>query len=448
MHREHRSEDLLAHQLEVGRVRLHERGPDEVALRLVALAAHEDLGVRRLSRVIDVAADIVERLLVDNGAHEIGEVADVAHLDPGDLVHQPSLDPFPHPVGDVDPGGGAALLSLVLVAAAHHRRDERILVGARVRHDEVLPAGLAHDPRIRVVTGDVLADGAPKPVEDGGGPGIVDARELRAFQNGLRDRTGVAGNEVDHARGETRRLEHPHQVVAAEHRGSRRLPERDVSHQRGRAREVAGDGGEVERRDRVDEPLERPVLDAIPHSGSGDRLVLVQALGEVHVEPEEIDQLGRGIDFGLVRGLALAQHRGGVDRVAPRRGEQVRRLQDHTGPVFPRPGGPIPISLPRGLDGALGLFLPGHVPGCQHVPMLVRHHRLVRAAGPHLFTPDDQGELDLLALHLGQLRLERLALRGPRSVRPHRLVDRDRDLNISTHSTMLLPPILGSGCLR
>ena len=55
-----------------------------------------------------------------------------------------------------------------------------------------------------------------------------------------------------------------------------------VAHQRRRGRQVAGDGGEVERRDRVDEALERPVVGAVPDARAvGDRLVGEDLPGEV-----------------------------------------------------------------------------------------------------------------------------------------------------------------------
>jgi hypothetical protein len=47
--------------------------------------------------------------------------------------------------------------------------------------------------------------------------------------------------------------------------GSAPASRHHVAHQRRRGRQVARDRGEVERRDRVDEALERPVVAAVPH---------------------------------------------------------------------------------------------------------------------------------------------------------------------------------------
>ena len=69
----------------------------------------------------------------------------------------------------------------------------------------------------------------------------------------------------------------PHDVVGAQHRARRRLPDDGVAHQRRRGRQVAGNRREVERRDRVDEALERPVLELVPHRVRADRLLRVAA---------------------------------------------------------------------------------------------------------------------------------------------------------------------------
>jgi hypothetical protein len=47
-----------------------------------------------------------------------------------------------------------------------------------VRDDEILPAGLADDPRIVAVAADVLADRLPHRVEHARAAGEVDARQV------------------------------------------------------------------------------------------------------------------------------------------------------------------------------------------------------------------------------------------------------------------------------
>src|SRR3712207_9139169 len=73
--------------------------------------------------------------------------------------------------------------------------------------------------------------------------------------------------------------------------------------------QVAGDRGEVERRDRVDEALERTVVDPVPDAGRAHRLLGHDLAGEVHVVAPEVDQLAGAVDLRLVGGLRLTQHR-------------------------------------------------------------------------------------------------------------------------------------------
>ena len=109
-------------------------------------------------------------------------------------------------------------------------------------------------------------------------------------------------------------LEEVHRQRRGELLGRRRLPHDGVAHQRRRGRQVAGDRGEVERRDRVDEALERAVVGAVPHARAvGDRLLGVDLLGVVDVEAPEVDQLAGRVDLGLERRLRLAEHRRGVE---------------------------------------------------------------------------------------------------------------------------------------
>ena len=94
----------------------------------------------------------------------------------------------PEARGHEDARRGGALLALVLEGAAEDRGRERLGVGARVRDDEVLAAGLADEPRVVAVARDVLADRLPHPLEDGGRAGEVDAREVLARERGIADR--------------------------------------------------------------------------------------------------------------------------------------------------------------------------------------------------------------------------------------------------------------------
>ena len=421
MGRQHRPEDLLAHQLVAGVVGLHQRRLHEVAHAAVGAAALDDLRVPL--RVRDVVADLRERLPVDHRAHEVAEVARVAHRDVLHHRHGAVAHLGPQALRHVDAAGRRALLALVFVGAAHHRHRHFLRVGRGVHHDEVLAAGLAHESRIRLVLADVHAHVFPHVLEHVGAAGEVDAAEIRRVHRHRAHRHRITGHEVDDARRQACRLEQLHRVVGAQHRRLRRLPHHRVAHHGRRRREVAADGREVERRHRVDETLERTVVALVPHRRRRQRLLGHQLGGERRVEAPEVHQLAGGVDLGLVHRLALVQHGGGVQRVAPRGGQQVRRLQEHGDAVFPRPARPFLLRLRGRRDRRLHVFRPRVVPARQHVAVLVRHHRRAQIAGADLLAADDERDVDDLARHRGEPFLQRRLLGRPRAVRLDGLVD-------------------------
>ena len=178
-----------------------------------------------------------------------------------------------------------------------------------------------------------------------------------ARERGVADRRAGPVDEVDHARRQAGLLEEVHEEVRGVAPRCGRLPDDRVAHQRGARREVAADRGEVERRDREDEALERPVLHPVPDARRGDRLLLVDARHELDVEAQEVDQLAGGVDLGLVRGLRLAEHRRGVERRAPRAGEQLGGAQEDRGALLPGQARPVLPRLAGGADRALDLGL-------------------------------------------------------------------------------------------
>ncbi len=185
----------------------------------------------------------------------------------------------------------------------------------------------------------------------------------------------------------------------------------DATHERGRRGQIAGDGREVERRDRVDEALERPVLRLVPDAGAVDRLFRVDLGGVRDVEAPEINELARRVDLGLERGLRLPEHRGGVDCRAPFGREQLSRLEEHRSPVLPGPRRPFTLSASGRLNRLPDVPRVRHVVLGQHMAMAERHHRLLRAARPDLAPADDDGDLEVLLGHRRQPSLQRIALR-------------------------------------
>jgi hypothetical protein len=204
---------------------------------------------------------------------------------------------------------GRALLALVLEGAADHRGAQHLQVGGGVGDDEVLAAGLPDDPRVGAVVGDVGADGAPQVLEDRRRAGEVDAGQVAVGEHHVGDRDAVAGQHVDDAVGQAGGLQQAHQVVGGELLGGRGLPDHRVAHQGRRGGQVAGDGGEVERGDGVDDALQRAVVHPVPDAGRGHRLLRVDLPGEVHVVAPEVGQLAGAVDLGLLGGLGLPEHR-------------------------------------------------------------------------------------------------------------------------------------------
>ena len=288
--------------------------------------------------LIDEPLDLVECAPVDDRAHEVAEVLDVAHLDLVDHRDDPVAHLRPERSRHIHPADGRAFLTLELIAAPHDRDRQGGRIGRRVSDHEVLAAGLADDARVGTVRGHRGADRLPHGVEDAGAAGEVDPGEIPMGEQLVRDHRRVAGDEIDDTGRQAGLSQQRHHVVRREHRARRRLPDDGVAHQRRCGGQVGGDRGEVERRDGVDEPFERAVLELVPHRVIAGRLLVEQLLAVVRVEPPEIDDLAGRIDLRLEHRLRLAQHRRGVDGVAPGRGQQLRGLEEDRGAVVERPG--------------------------------------------------------------------------------------------------------------
>src|SRR5215204_2403363 len=424
--RHDRSEQLLLQQPELRIPRLDHRRVDEESAGVVVAAANHDVALRIALRLLDRVALRGERVAVDHGAHEVPEVGDIADLDRRHLLLEPLPQLRPQVRRRVHPRGGGALLPLVLERAADDRGRQRVDVRGRMRDDEVLAARLADDARVVAVAIHVLADRAPHAVEHGRRACEVDAREVLAPEDGVADRRAGAVDEVDHAVRQPRLLEEAHQVVGRQHRRRRRLPHDRVPHQRRRAGQVPGDRREVERADREDEALERPVLHPVPHPRRRSRLLAVDPRHELDVEAEEVDQLARGVDLGLVRRLRLAEHRSGVERVAPRAGEQLGGAEEDSGTLLPRPARPVLPRLRGGVDRRLHVLSAALVDVGKDVLLVVGHHGRARVAGGDVLAADHERDLDALVAHLLEPQPEPRALGAARREVVHGLVEGGR----------------------
>jgi hypothetical protein len=120
-------------------------------------------------------------------------------------------------------------------------------------------------PRAAVVAAQVVADLLPQGLEGSGGAGEVDAGQPWVIQSHVGDQRTVAEHQVDHSGRQPGRFEQLHRHVRG--RGLRRrcFPQHRVAHQGRRGRQVAGNRGEIERGNRVDEALERTEVDPVLH---------------------------------------------------------------------------------------------------------------------------------------------------------------------------------------
>ncbi len=273
-----------------------------------------------------------------------------------------------------------------------------------------------------------------RPWKTARGSGEVDACQVRVGHRDVGHRLAVAGHHVDDARRETRLLEQQHEQVRGVLLRRRGLPHDGVAHQRRSGRQVAGDGGEVEGRDRVDEALERAMVGAVPHPRRRDRLLGEDAAREVHVEAPEVDQLTGRVDLRLDRGLGLAEHRRGVERRPPRAGEQIGGLEQDGSPVVERQRTPVRGGGLCRVDRRAGVLVGGAPHGPEHVVPVVRLDDLdLLAAAEAVLTADRHGQLAGLAGHPLEGALELGALGAARGVLPDRLVDRGGDLGDGVH---------------
>jgi hypothetical protein len=155
--------------------------------------------------------------------------------------------------------------------------------------------------------------------------------------------------------------------------------------------------------------------------------LLLQDLGHIaDVEAQEVAQLGGGVDLRLVGRLRLPEHRRGVDRVAPRPGEEVGRAQEHRRALVPwrlRPGA---MRAGRGLDRRVHLLGTPLVRLAEHVVTVVRRGHRPRRPPLHVAAADHQWQLRHLLAHGAQACLQPFPLRRARRVGVDRLVLRNR----------------------
>lgn len=361
MHGEHGAEDLLVEEAVAGRGGLVDGRLDVEADAVVVGAAGDELERGVGVAGVDDGFDLVEGRAVDDRAHERLQVlVGAADGDFADAGLEQREELLRARLGHVHARGGGALLALVLEGAADGVVDGGRDVGAAVEQVEVLAAGLADDAGELAVglLADALADAGVDGAEDVGRADEVEAGEVLVREHDVGDLVGVAGDELDDVRRQARLEQDLVDDGAGVDVVLGRLPQDDVAHQRRARDQAATQRGEVERRDGVDETLERPVLHAAPHAvGTAGRLPLQQLGCVVAVEAEEVGQFGRGVDLALPDVLALAQHRRRDELVAVLGGHQLCCPLEDGRSVNERGLLPALLRLQSGLDGGGDLLL-------------------------------------------------------------------------------------------
>ena len=369
----------------------NERRLHEVSERIVGCATRDDLTLLVCER--EVLGVLVEGLFVDHGAHEVREVPHVADLDFAHHLTNVIADRRPQRLRDIHAAGSRTFLALILEGAAHDGDGQRAGIGGGMCDDEILAARLADDAWVAAIVAHVPADRFPHAVEDARTSREMHTRQIAVRQQRVRDRSRITGEEVDDARWQAGFLEDLHHGPPRQNRSRRRFPDHGVAHHCGRTGEVAADGREVERRHRVDEAFQRPVIRLVPGGVRADRLLRVERFGECGVEAPEINQLAGGIDFRLVHGLRLSEHRRGVERGAPGGREQFRRLEKHASSVFPAPRRPLLLRRRRRVDRGRDVLGARLVPVGNHMPMRVRHDLCCGVAGVNALSADHERHL-------------------------------------------------------
>ena len=303
--------------------------------------------------------------------------------------------------------------------------------------DEVLAARLAHQPWIAAVLVESIGDALPELMEDRRRPGKMDAGETRIGDQHIAYGSGLARDELDHARGQAGLLENLIEEPIRQHRRGRRLPECHVAEYGRCGGEVATDRGEVERRDRVDKSFERPIVEPVPHARHRDRLFVQQPFGIVHIEAEEVGEFARGIDLRLVRRLPLAQQRGGVHPRAPRAAQQVGGLHEYGSAIGECPVLPILLCLGGAVDGVLQQRCRRLMHRGELVPVPLRRGDVDGLAGAMFEAVDDDGDVGDSAAEFLDRGLKCRALRGARGVTENRFVDGNGDVADGAHLGLL-----------
>lgn len=334
-------------------------GVDEETLAVVMLTSNEKRELRVVLGVVNDTRELLEARTVDDRTDEVLGSGRHTNLESLNFRDHLLLELGPNGLGHVEPAGSAALLSLVFESATDGLDGGILDVGTAVHQVEVLAASLTDDTGVALVAtlSGALADSAVQLAEDTSAAGVVQGSELLMGQHSLSDLFRRTGHELNNVLGQTSLDEDLVQQPVGGNGRVRRLPDNNVAKKRRSPWKVASDGGEVERRDSVDETLERSVLNPVPDTGCVvGGLLRHHLFGVRHVEAEEIAKLGGSVDLGLPCILALADHGSSHDVVAVLGGDEVGGLEEDCSTVGEGEGGPGLLGSESRLDSIVDVL--------------------------------------------------------------------------------------------
>lgn len=362
-------------------------GVDEVAGGVVVGTACEELELSVLFGVVDYFGECIERRFVDNGADEVGKGCRGADFEGFGFGDEAGFHLGPEGGRDVGAGGGAAFLALVFKGTADGVDDCVMDVCAVVDEVEILAAGFANNAWVAFVSSLCNACGnlTVETAEDGGAAGVVQTGELAVGQDSVGDFHSVTRDELNYVGGKTSFHEDlVHKVIGGDCRG-RGLPNHDVAHQSRSCGEISGDGGKVERRDGIDETFQWAVFNTVPYSRRiVDRLLCIQILGVLNIEPQEVTEFRSSINLRLPSILSLSHHRRSHQLITILGTDQICSFEENSRSVSKRHRLPSRLGGKGGFDGFRYIGAAGVVVSTHSISMVGRISLSQRASRRYL----------------------------------------------------------------
>lgn len=146
------------------------------------------------------------------------------------------------------------------------------------------------------------------------------------------------------------------------------------------------------------------------------RLLCVDASEKLDVPTPEVDELGRRIDFRLMRRFRLPQHRRGIQQRSTWSGKEFRRTQEDRGTFLPGRARPLRPCTLRGEDRRVRLDLAAEVSIGKDEVVVMRRNRRLRPSCPYVPAINDAGQIGPRRGQLCECLFELRSLRGAAAV--------------------------------